>query len=81
MGWNFEEIEGDWLAGSHLAVAPDVIIESFNRADQLLGSEGIQNSRVHSGSITIGSGPTLRIVTIGQQLTVLRDLPKASRPF
>lgn len=74
MVWTIDDIEVAWLLGGRLAVGPDVTVESFNRADRMLGAEWIRSC----GS-SRGLGPTLHVVTMGQQLAVLGDTAGASK--
>lgn len=71
MSWTFGEIERDWLAGSQIAVRPDIVVEAFNRCEQVVGREWIEHSRTMSGTVVQGSAPTLHVVVMGQRLVSL----------
>ena len=72
MGWGFEEIERDWLAGGTLAFPPDVMVAAFDRADRIMGAEWLRNIR--KGGLVFGSGPTFEVVSMGVKLAAIEDL-------
>src|SRR5277367_3953871 len=76
MPWSLEDIERDWMTGkvSALSAPPDTVVASFDRAERALGREWVEKSRVIQGNIVRGSAPTLRVVRMGQMLTVLEDV-------
>jgi hypothetical protein len=69
--WTWKEIDSDWLVGNRLALSPEEIVAAFNKAEEILGHEWIEAIGLHSGSRRRGTSPTLRVVTIGQQLACL----------
>lgn len=71
MTWTWEEVEADWLAGSRVAVSPEVIVDAFNRVENMLGRAWLEQSRIYSGVVVRGSSPTLRIVSMGQRFSSL----------
>lgn len=74
MAWTWEEIDADWLAGGRVAVSPEVITDAFNRVEDLLGRDWLEQPRINSGVIERGSFPTLRIVSMGQRLGSLKSV-------
>ena len=72
MTWSLEDIERDWISGqvSTLAPSPDSVVAAFDRTERALGREWIEKSRISVGNIVRGLGPTLRIVNMGQKLSV-----------
>lgn len=76
MTWFWKEIEEDWLAGSALALPPEVIVEAFERVEAHFGRPWIEASRMHEGGIgpARGSMPTLNIVTLGRQFAILEHV-------
>ena len=79
MSWNYDEIEDDWLAGSRIAVSPRVVLESFNRVEQILGRDWMEASRTTRSGVMHGPSPTLQVVTMGEQLDGLGSVPGAQR--
>ena len=67
MSWTFDEIAHEWLADSVVAVPPEEVVIAYNRCEQTLGREWINQCR---GTV-IGAAPTLQVVTIGQRLASL----------
>jgi hypothetical protein len=77
MGWTYEEIEREWLAGSRIAVEPPYVVAAFDRCERVLGRGWID--RAHGGNIegaskVTGSAPTLGVVTMGLILASLDDV-------
>jgi hypothetical protein len=81
MTWSLEDIERDWIGGevAALAASPDSVVAAFDRTERTLGPEWIEKSRISVGSILRGIGPTLRIVNMGQKLTVLENVTDPGR--
>lgn len=75
MGWTFDEIERDWLAGSRLAFSSEAIVAGFNLAEKMLGRQWVEASRISSGSVVRGSAPTLRVANMGRRLAAIGDAP------
>jgi hypothetical protein len=73
MTWSVKEIEEDWLAASitSLAVSSEDSVAAFDRVEKILGREWIESGRASGGNIIRGSGPTLRVVNMGQRLAAL----------
>jgi hypothetical protein len=69
--WTWDEINTDWLSGAQIAMSPDEVVTAFNRAEQILGRDWIETSRLHSGIQVRGTSPTLRVVTMGHMLASL----------
>jgi hypothetical protein len=72
--WTWEEISTDWLLGNQLALPPEEIVAAFSQAEQVLGRDWIEASRIHSGVPVRGISPTLHVVTTGQILASLNGL-------
>lgn len=69
MSLTWEHIQQDWLGGGQLALSPEVVVDAFNRVEDMLGREWIERLRTPDG--TTGTAPTLRVVTMGQMLASL----------
>ncbi len=69
MNWTFEEISRECLGDSRIAVPPAVAVEAFVRVERVMGRRWIENCRTGAGGGRIwGAWPTLRVVTLGQEL-------------
>jgi hypothetical protein len=81
MTWNLEDIESDWLGGgvSALAASPDDVVAAFDRTEDALGREWIENSRISFGNLVRGVAPTLRVVDMGQHLAALGNAKNPER--
>jgi hypothetical protein len=73
MAWTIEEIEREWLADSHIAVAPEDLVAAFERCQQVLGRHWIEARRTGE----VGAVPTLGIVRTGQRLASLDGVASA----
>ncbi len=71
MPWKWEDIKSDWLAGGRLALAPEDVVDAFNRVERAFGRDWIKSSRMSYGSPARGTAPTLHIVTMGQRIASL----------
>lgn len=74
MGWNYSDIVDDWLSGGKLDFLPDVVVEAFDTVDRVLGPKWIQRSRMQSGTVSRGSAPTSKVVSMGLRLATVEDL-------
>lgn len=82
MAWTMLEIERDWILGSmsELAASPESAVEAFERTERLLGRGWIDKSRLGAGdSVISGTSPTLRVVNMGQKLSLIEDLAERER--
>lgn len=70
MGWTYDEIEREWLAGGVIAVSAEEAVMAFDRCELVLGREWINQSR---GKM-VGALPTLHVVATGQRLAALDGL-------
>lgn len=77
MPWTWEEINNDWLIGNKIALTPEEVVAAFNRAEQVLGRDWVQSSRIHSGVPVQGTSPTLHVATIGRLLAAIDGLAGA----
>ena len=68
MSWTYDEIAKDWLGASVIAVPTEEVVAAFERCEQVLGRDWINQSR---GTFTTGAAPTLHVVTTGQRLASL----------
>jgi hypothetical protein len=75
MPWTYEEIEREWLGGSRIAVSADEVVAAFERCEQDLGRDWIIRAKRNAQ----GSGPTLDVVTVGQYLASIEDIPDSQR--
>jgi hypothetical protein len=75
--YNWHEIERDWLLGGKLALANDQVLHAFNLVEAQFGRGWIEATRVHGGTITRGTSPTLYVVMLGQLLESLGSAPNA----
>lgn len=74
MTWTWDEIDANWLGGVPIADGPEVAVEAFNRIAAVLGPGWIEGYRAtHGGAGRRGPTLTLPIVTLGKQLTVIKD--------
>jgi hypothetical protein len=71
MPWTYEEIEREWLGGSRIAVPADEVVAAFERCERDLGRDWIIKAKRNAQ----GSGPTLDVVTAGQYLASIEDIP------
>jgi len=79
LSWSYDDIEKNWLAGGRLAVPKEKIVEAFNRAEELLGADWIGSNYAPGGAKVLGPGPTLDVVTVGQHLQALDNVPRSDR--
>src|SRR6266699_1114696 len=75
MSWTYEEIERSWLVGSRIAVGPPEVVAAFNRCERVMGRDWID--RAHANAP--GTGPTLTVVALGQQLASLEDIANSQQ--
>jgi hypothetical protein len=75
MTWTYEEIDGDWLGGSRIAVVPEEVVGAFDRCERDLGRDWINAAKRDAK----GSAPTLGVVTVGQYLGSIEDIVDAQR--
>lgn len=69
--YTWQEIQSDWLVGGILALGPEEVEASFNRAVEKFGREWIEASRTTNRVVSRGVQPTLKIATLGLMLQVL----------
>jgi hypothetical protein len=69
MGWTWEAIERDWLAGARVATPPADVVSAFAVAEELLGPDWIEARRQHAP----GSHPVAGIISMGKRLAAVRD--------
>jgi len=77
LSWTFDEIDGKYLVGQRLALPADEVVAAFNRAEEILGTDWIGANYAPEGARVIGARPTLEVVTVGQQLRALENVPRA----
>jgi hypothetical protein len=78
MNWTWQEIESDWLRGSHLALPPEGVVAAFDRVGRAFGREWIEASRLNGGNICRGTYPTLRVVITSHLIAALEGLQGAA---
>ena len=71
MGWNYEEIDREWLRGGTLTFPRGVIVDAFDRAERVVGAEWLQNARTGG---RWGLGPTFHVVSMGVKLSAIEDI-------
>jgi hypothetical protein len=74
MGWSYDSIERDWLAGSRIAVAPQEVVSAFDLAERVLGRTWIEAARMAPGGPVSGAAPTLHVIAMGRQLAALEGV-------
>jgi len=68
MTWTFDEIKGSWLNGGQIALTAEAIVEAFERTEQVLGRDWIEQSRLVAGNPTHGADPVLKVFAMGRRL-------------
>lgn len=76
MSYTIEEIERDWGA---TGAFPDIIVEAFERSEQILGRDWVESTRQASGGQVRGPGPLLTVVSMGGRLTALGAVKNADK--
>lgn len=81
MAWTIETIEQTWLGApaASLALEPREVAEAFSRVEERLGQSWLNEARTSNGQIILGSGPTLGVVMMGQQLAALDGIARSER--
>ncbi len=77
MTWTFDEIRGSWLNGGQIAITADAIVEAFERTEQVLGRDWIEQSRLVAGSPTHGADPVLKVFAMGRRLASIEGVAGA----
>lgn len=72
MGWDYKDIERDWMRGGTLSFAPDVMVAAFDRAERILGSEWVLSFL--EGGTRYGLMVTFQVVSMGVKLGAIEDL-------
>jgi len=76
MSYTIEEIERDWGATSSF---PEIVIDAFERAEQILGRDWVASTRRVSGGQVRGPEPLLAVVSMGGRLTALGAVKNAEK--
>lgn len=76
MSYTIEEIERDWGATSPF---PEIVLDAFERAEEILGRDWVDATRKISGGQVRGPGPLLSVVSMGGRLTALGALEDSTK--
>lgn len=76
MSYTIEEIERDWGATGPF---PEIVVDAFERAEQILGRDWVASTRRVSGGQVRGPGPLLAVVSMGGRLTALEAVKNAGK--
>ena len=76
MSYTIEEIERDWGATGPF---PDIVVDAFERAEQILGRDWITSTLKIPGGQVRGLGPLLAVVSMGGRLTALEAVEDSTK--
>ena len=76
MSYTIEEIERDWGA---TAPFPEIVVDAFERAEQILGRDWVESTRYVSGGKVSGASPLLKVMSMGGRLSVLDAIEGATK--
>ena len=76
MAWTEQRIRAEWLGAAQLARGPNDVVRLFNLAVDTFGDEWLAGRR--KPGLT-GVSPTLDIVTTGELIEAIQDLPGADK--
>lgn len=68
MSWAWDEIKSQWLAGSKVAMSPRELVQTFNRAEEVLGRDWVENHRLRPGGVITGVIPVIAVASMGKRL-------------
>lgn len=76
MSYTIEEIERDWGATGPF---PEIVVDAFERVEQILGRDWVTSTRCVSGGQVRGPGPLLAVLSMGERLTTLEAVNNAGK--
>lgn len=66
MSWTYDEIENNWLAGGVIVVAANDVVSAFDRCEDVLERQWMEESRGDS----FGAIPTLNAISPRRKLLI-----------
>jgi hypothetical protein len=72
VAWSVARIASDWLGDGRVACRPDRVVELFDLVEATFGADWLEARRQPRAK---GAVPTLAVLSVGQLIEAVRDLP------